>query len=413
MIKEKFISRKLDYAVKITNSEIESLRSRDTKETGVRVFDEKQRLGLSAAVGEVDDSQLEKQAIENLDLGFKYDYQLEGDSVFEGMRGDESIVNPDYLISTTKDLLKRLTALSDKFSFSHSVSVNRSELTLINSQGLSLKRTHSTIGGAFLLKLLGSSNIMDGFIGFNSFNKLVPEDILADAEIIMNALLSDEGAIDQTEINVAFLDNEILQKFSSDISGDNYNLGSSLLSGRNGEKLFSEKITINDIYDHEDYSLYNPFDHEGYVKKSPLPIVEKGVLKTILFDKKNAAKFNAAEAGFASRSFKSNPGIANSFLDVTPTHNSLKEVTGAGLTLVPLMAFGGDFLPNGDYSTPVQAGLLLKDGVIVGRAPQVTISGNYLDLLSNEKLIAVCKNDLFKKQSTGNPIVTRMKISKN
>ncbi len=48
------------------------------------------------------------------------------------------------------------------------------------------------------------------------------------------------------------------------------------------------------------------------------------------------------------------------------------------------MAGGGDMTPGGHFATPVQMSYLIEDGKLVGRLPDLNISGNFYDLLGSD-----------------------------
>ncbi len=47
---------------------------------------------------------------------------------------------------------------------------------------------------------------------------------------------------------------------------------------------------------------------------------------------------------------------------------------------------GGDMTPEGHYATPVQMAYLVENGKLVGRLPELNISGNFFELLGKDYL---------------------------
>jgi len=76
-----------------------------------------------------------------------------------------------------------------------------------------------------------------------------------------------------------------------------YHEQASCLSGKLGERVFGENITIIDDPFHE-LVFPMPFDYEGFPKKK-LTIVEKGILKNICYDSYHANRFHADNTGHA------------------------------------------------------------------------------------------------------------------
>ena len=69
------------------------------------------------------------------------------------------------------------------------------------------------------------------------------------------------------------------------------------MSGHLGEKLYSEKLTIiDDPLDPRGMPM--PFDFEGYPKKK-LPLIQKGIVKNIVYDSYTANRFKHKNTGHA------------------------------------------------------------------------------------------------------------------
>ena len=74
MIKEKYIKKLEEISINIVQSNIESIRKKNITKTGFRVY-ENGFIGIAGAVGEVDNLDLEKRAIDNLKLKIPYPYE--------------------------------------------------------------------------------------------------------------------------------------------------------------------------------------------------------------------------------------------------------------------------------------------------------------------------------------------------
>jgi len=105
--------------------------------------------------------------------------------------------------------------------------------------------------------------------------------------------------------------------------GQFYNEGSSFASGNLGKKLLSARLSI------EDNALYGPapgmpFDFEGQPRRRVV-LVEKGVLKAVVHDRKTAAAANTASTGHALPQPNSfTPFPLN--LSVRPGESSVEEM---------------------------------------------------------------------------------------
>ncbi|PID30054.1 MAG: hypothetical protein CR982_01675 [Candidatus Cloacimonadota bacterium] len=410
MVKELFYNNKTDSTINIVNSKIDGMRSRDISQTGFRVFTSDGRMGMSAAEGEYNDKDLWQKAEDSIDLGLTYNYDLERDKKLSERRGDTDLLNLDYLRGFTENLLRELEKLSNQFIVSEKVTASLSEIGLNNTLGLDLNQKKINLESWLLIKRKGSRDIIDAFLSFESYTKPNLDKIVEDAENIFKISTLDEISIDQKEIPVVFMYGEILQKFYEDISGKLYQNGISLLAGKKGKQIFSDKINLIQTGILDKHFIFNPFDHEGYIHNQDRYLVRNGILETIFYDKETAAKYNEKTTGNGFRSFDSNP-VINSLSPIfeSTTNRSLKELSSDQPILIPFISGGGDFLPNGDYSSPVQVGFLMKNGKIIGKTKQCTIKGNYIKSL-NENLLGVVRNDLLNMFNGRNSVVSRMEV---
>jgi predicted Zn-dependent protease len=76
-----------------------------------------------------------------------------------------------------------------------------------------------------------------------------------------------------------------------------YHEGTSPLSGKIGERIFGENITLTDDAEHP-LSLGLPFDFEG-TPRSRVTLVENGVMRNVVYDNRSAARFGAVSTGHA------------------------------------------------------------------------------------------------------------------
>jgi len=74
------------------------------------------------------------------------------------------------------------------------------------------------------------------------------------------------------------------------------------------------------------------------------------------------------------------------------------------------MASGGDMTPDGHYATPVQLAYLVENGEIVGKLPDISIAGDFFDLIGKDYLGAVQNAFLPSMESTF--MACKMQVSK-
>lgn len=206
---------------------------------------------------------------------------------------------------------------------------------------------------------------------------------------------------------------DLLASISSIFSARAVQKNLSLLKGKLGLKVASDKVTIVDDPFYKGGSGTSSFDGEGVATKYK-EIIGGGELKTYLHNLRSAKKDGVGTTGNASRgSYKSTIGISASNLYFKPGSASIDDLTGEmknGIHIVDLDGMHSGFNPvSGDFSLPAK-GYLIENGKRKKAVNQITLSGNYYELLNNIK--AVGKDLKFSMGgSTGSPSVLAGKLS--
>lgn len=412
MIKELFINETENLTVKVVDGKIDALRTQKLTEKAVRVFDEENKLlSLSAGIGEIDEKELEENAKSLLSLGMSYNYELEKDKQAEFSKIYESYTL-ESLEEKAKTILNDLNQITDKFVFNGIISSETVKNSLQNSLGLDLKRQRKDFSIGLMMKMKGSGNIMDAYTGYGAF-KFDDKDyaqFLKDTDFIAKACLSEPVSLENQSYKVLFQPGLLLSKFTSDINSSQYEEKSSLLSGRLNDMIFHESVSIREVYDNDELQCFVPYDHEGIIKEADLDLVKNGVLKTIIYDKKRAAKYGKKTTGNGFRAYNSQPSPSLRAIDLHGKIELSSKLIADDIVILPFISSGGDFLPNGNFSMPTQLAFVFKNGKFIGKAPQITITGNYLDSF-NKDFISIAKNDLIPEVLSKKLIFTNCNIS--
>ena len=244
--------------------------------------------------------------------------------------------------------------------------------------------------------LKGSGNIMDSSTGISGFDITDEKynDFLKDSDFLAKAGMAEEAKLENKQYKVLF-NEELLDAFIGDINGIKYEEKSSILAGKQGEQIFHESINIYESRVNDDLAAFVPFDHEGIITVNDQIIVQNGVLKTILYDKKHAKKYGKEVTGNGYRNYNTNPGISLCSFSFKGDFTLCSDLISDDIVIVPYISSGGDFLPNGNYSLPVQTAFVFKNGKFIGKAPQITLTGNYLESMHKD-FVSFGKNDLLK-----------------
>jgi PmbA protein len=186
--------------------------------------------------------------------------------------------------------------------------------------------------------------------------------------------------------------------------GDAIYRNSSMFSGKLGEQVAGENITMIDdgtmVFDHAlaDGSTLktggfgtSPFDGDGLPTRRTV-IIERGVLKSLMLNTYTGRKLNMPSTGKASRGLAGAPGIGggNYFLEPgTLTPEQIIADIPNGLYVLSTMGFGVN-LVTGDYSQGA-SGLWIENGELAYPVEEITIAGNLKDIFRN---VVAIGNDL-------------------
>ena len=183
---------------------------------------------------------------------------------------------------------------------------------------------------------------------------------------------------------------DLLSAFSGTLSAENVQKNLSLFRDKLGEEVASDTITlIDDPFLKKGFRVC-PFDAEGastYQKN----VIENGVLKTFLHNQKTASRAGVSTTGNAYRgSHKSYIDIAPSNMYIKPGSYSRQELlssTEHGLFITEVQGLhAGANSVSGDFSLSA-SGFLMENGDRKQPVEQITIAGNFLDMLKKITMV--------------------------
>ena len=161
------------------------------------------------------------------------------------------------------------------------------------------------------------------------------------------------------------------------ISGD-------ILTGKIGQKVASELVTIVDDPEPPNANGWTPYDDEG-VKARKVFIVEKGVLKEYMQSRETAAVLGMEPTGNArAQDYSFVPIVRMRNTYMMPGDWDPEEIireTREGFYLKG--AFGGQADANGDFMFSVQEAWRIENGEIKEPYRGVTVSGNAIEVLKS------------------------------
>lgn len=348
--------------------------------------------------------------IENNDTQFIYEGDKKYSSVNTYSRELENI-NPKKMIDLVLELEKETKSYDKVINLKGcKISYSSSDYGIYNTKGLELtnKKNILTAYVASVVKYEVGKNDGLGYIVASSINEVIPKKI---AKQSVNEAVSKlggksiaSGTYKTIIYNKAMA--SILKTFACNFSADRVQKGLSLLKDKEGEIIASNLVTIIDDPLFDNGLSSTPFDDEG-VSTYTKEIISNGKLITFLHNLKTANKAGVKSTGNGFKSsYASSISVSESNLYLKGGNKSLEELMehiNEGIMITDLAGLhSGANTISGDFSLAAK-GFYVKDGKKSFPIEQITLSGNYFDLLKN--IVEVGDDIIFPMSNVGSPSI--------
>ncbi len=389
MKKETVSIRTKETTARIRNTAVEAVRTKDIVKKAVRVYDEG-KLGIGGSIGDVEESVWEKQAKDNLEAGIEYPYPLETGTDHRDYNANP--MDAQTMLKHTERILKTLRDEFPEFTFSESVTIRETTTTMRNSEGLDLSYHDGRFELGFILKEKKSANLFDGFVAFEG-RKFDPERFWAFNRKYLAAYNNPVDFPKGDKLPVFTLGGPETKRFlMRALNGENYATNSSLFSGKIGERLFHEKLTLEQNRNpKETHQAF--FDNEGVRNENDrVALIENGVLKKPFTDKETAERYNLPHTGGASGAYDGVPSLRTAPLRFKTDSEDIKKTLKGEPAILVVVSSGGDFTAEGTYAAPVQLAFLFDGENILGKLDEFTMRSS-LFAMYGEDYIGTFKSD--------------------
>lgn len=176
---------------------------------------------------------------------------------------------------------------------------------------------------------------------------------------------------------------DLLGAFAPIFSAERAQKGMSQLSGKQGQKIAADCVTIVDTPDHPQLGPGLPFDGEG-VPTGVHTLVDHGVLKTLLYSLSSAKQDGVQSTGHGRRGYSGQVTIAPHVFTVEPGTQTLAELCAAANRGVVIYEVSGLHAGvndvSGDFSLLCK-GRLIENGTEGRAVEQMVVSGNFFAML--------------------------------
>lgn len=403
MEREKITTHTLITRAQIEETRIRSFDKNDSSENTFRVYDG-ECMGIQYVQGRCFDEEGFAQAQENLSLRRPYKFTPETGSRHRDK--SETRYSDREVLDIAREALDYLKSRHPDFIFRGYAEARHRTVAMTNTLGLDYSNTDGNITLSLGFKHKDSRDITDGWfeIGQRTYD---PGKFTAMADNYLTNFTNTAELPEELIIQEQYYG--YLGMFYSCLNARNMALGTSLLSGRAGERIFADDFSLlHNVSDEESWDT--PFfDGEGAVNPDDRQVfIENGVLLTGFSDKKAAEEFgvpHTANAGFSNTDLPQ-PGFVN--MQITRSSRTVKELLGGRLTVVPIITTGGGYNEKGEYVTTVHTALLCDGERFIGRVPEFTMKGSMFDIFGKDFIGVGSDDPVFNDKQ----ILMRMNYSK-
>ena len=372
---ETIIENTHESTVNVSGNKITSLRNTATHTTAVRFYKDN-RVSVAGQEGAADVPKLIKRAETDLPVcGVPYPCMLEKNVKHVDRR--KNPIAPETFLDAMRDLLDRIQKVAPQFIFGNKLKRIESALSYTNTAGADLYSVADRLEIGLTIKERTSANIMDLSYGgtLDYFDPQAITDDIAD----LAAAYSRRVEL-PADIPVILDARLILSMLLEDMIADVYLSGSGKLKDKLGETLFHDKLTVAVRYNAASHSPRPFFDAEGTVLTDDgFKLIENGKFCGLLSTNRAAAQFGIPLSGGASTgAYDAVPSYGGNAIYADETADSVSKLCDRAIYVA--VASGGDITDKGDVGIPVQAAFLLENGKLVGRLPELMLSGSIFDI---------------------------------
>lgn len=378
-MKEKYSNKSEKITIEYIESKKKSVGKQVCVQESFRVHRDGM-VGIHHNIGPIAEEEGYRKAEVNLDRERPYPFELET-GVRHRDKTEQKLTDRE-LVDIAEDCMDYLLKTYPDYTYNASFSQLDETFGMKNERGLDYSNRDCCVSTNISFKHKDSRDISDGGFNFSlrTFDKKVftrmADDFLASFQTMVD--FPDELIIDEQYYGKT-------GSVVNELYGEALALKTSLLTGKVGEKVFSDDFTLwHDVSDQETW--FNTFyDADGCVfENDKLLLIENGKIITGIADKRDAKKYNIPHTGPSYRNFSDIPGTGSVNARIKRSTKTVKELLNGRFAVIPVMAYGGGFNEKGDYTMPIHSSLLFDGEKILGKLPPFTAVSNLFDMFGKD-----------------------------
>ena len=386
---EAFDVENVETPVRFEAHRLKELNSRQTKGVALRVVVDG-RIGFASSTRPGDVEELVEAALETAPFG--PEAHLEFPSQAQAI--DVPVFHPatealsvDAMIQTGQELIDAARAVEPELLCDAHIRRNVGTVTIANTNGGQVSYRGTTLMAGMYGTLIRGTDMLFVGDGDASCRTDLALDQIKDT-VRRQLEHSQRNAKARTaEMPVIFTSHGVADALAGPLtmafSGRLVHQGQSPLAGCLGKEMYDRRFSIWDDATLAYRAASRPCDDEG-VPSRRIPLVDKGIVRSFLYDLQTAGLAKAESTGSAERSLASQPSISTTSVQFEIGDITFAEMVAGireGLIVEELMGAGQGNVMGGDFSGNVLLGYKIENGEITGRVKDTIVAGNVHEAL--------------------------------
>lgn len=370
-------------SVSFENDKLKSAESSQRTQIDIKVIVDG-KVGVSSTTDPRDIAGLVNRALEAAEFGAQAHFELPAPAELQPVEIFDPALLPlekPEMIRVGQQMMDMIKSYNPEILAAAALTKTITRVAYANSKGANYTAEHTYFDIGSGGQLVRGQDILFAGQGLGQKKRAVDTEEIAAQAIEYFRMAEKIVPVESGEMPVIFTPSGLIALLLSlglAVDGKNVLLGASPLRDKLGEQIADPRLTIID----DPFVEYGPrtsaFDDEGVPRKIT-SLVEKGVLKSFIYDLDTAGRAGTEPTGHGSSRQKTNLVIQ---AGDTPYETMIQGIE-KGLLVHDFLGLGQGNPINGDFSVNVFLGYKIEDGKVVGRVKDVMLAGNAFQALKN------------------------------
>ncbi len=377
-------------SVSFEHNKLKYIHNKSIRGVGLRII-KSGRIGFSSTTDLRNPEKLVEKAVRSAQLGQEARFTFPTLNKFSDIKiFDKNVVDfpIESAIALGKEALDKTLGVCPDYQCNVEVGKSVGTRRLLNSSGLDITRNSTFHSMGIDIVCVKEKGLV--WVGEGESSRRAVDGLMKSTEKVLEKLrlAEREVKINSGSFPVIFTPKAVgllLAPLELGCNGKLVQKGASPLIGRLGEKIADERLTIYDDPTIDFAPGSYPMDGEG-IKAQRTPLLEKGVLKSYLFDLQTAGIMSTISTGNGIRGFASQPAPACTNITIEPGNMKLEDMIRDikyGLLVDQVLGGGQSNTLAGEFSVNIDLGFLIENGELVGRVKDCMIAGNVFEVFSH------------------------------